>query len=100
MTGCGKPKKTAFHNLGNRCRDSHIPTAPATAILVPRNQPERSLPQPPRSQASPGSFFDWKRLYNEKIRVLPEEVHPETQKADEPVIRLPLKSRVEQIQAD
>src|SRR5436305_3406983 len=34
--GLWKAKKRRLSTtLGNRCRDSHIPTAPATAILVP-----------------------------------------------------------------
>src|SRR3954469_7601202 len=60
MTAYGKPCGLPT-DLGNRSRDSHIPTA---WLLLDSLQihPERNCPQLPHPTSSPGSFFDWKRL--------------------------------------
>src|SRR6516162_9189797 len=75
MTEEGKSPKTNHGGfsffLGKRKqRVSHIPTAPAAAILyskaTPKTKAERSLPRPSLRSPS-GSSFDWKRLPTEAL---------------------------------
>src|SRR5271167_596674 len=58
--GEGKTLRVS-HSPWKSLRDSHIPTAPTTAKLVLKPNPERSFLSHPSNPLS-GSSFDWKRL--------------------------------------
>ena len=68
MTGCrkrGKPKAgfpSASHTPWKSLRDSHIPTAPATAIYLQNPTQERNRPLPVTSLPPSDSFFNEKML--------------------------------------
>jgi hypothetical protein len=47
--------------LGNRCRDSHIPTAPTGSLFKSKTNPKGVL-RVPSTHLSSGSFFDEKML--------------------------------------
>jgi hypothetical protein len=60
MESSGKPKPgfpLLSTGLGNRCRDSHISTAPTTARLI-QNDEKKGAILGYRLGSSPGSSFD------------------------------------------
>src|SRR5947199_5866500 len=72
MTDCGKPKKTAFHNPWKslpRFPHSH---RPGYCYYWSRKSIPKGAFLSPCSQASPGSFFDWKRLFRANFLIARE----------------------------
>jgi len=60
-----KQNRGIFRFLGKRKKQRrafHIPTAPATAVRLVQNLNRKGASSTAVPDASPGSFFDWKRL--------------------------------------